>query len=59
MLHQSATLEVALAAPAAPPLPFSPLQLLSGMWSEEDQAKHALFTLLSHVPCNAAFVALY
>ena len=29
------------------------------MWTEEDQAEHALFALFSHIPTNAAFVVLH
>ena len=58
MRPQSAALEVATAAPAAPPLPFLPLPLPLGTWSEEEQAEHTLFALLIHVPSNTAFVEL-
>ena len=58
MTPQSATPEVAPAAPAAPPLLLLPLPLPSGTCSDEDWAEHNLFALLSHVPSNTAFVAL-
>ena len=52
-------LEVASEAPATQLLCLYPLPLLSRMWSEEDVADQALFTLLSHVPSNSIFLALH